>query len=122
MKVEMREASGVTRVSAQSDGLSNDNLITHFDENTMLGQVGVSRDGAVHMANLYPVRLPFSMLAITKLRANFSNHACAGGRHLRADRHGKVVRVLVGTLVTTTRAVGLSHVIARTCGIRKNIR
>lgn len=101
MKVQMGQTSGVSCISAQANRLSSDDVITNLDECTVLGQVGVSRDRAVYMANFYPVRLAFARLAIAKLHAYLSNHtgACCG--HCGTNRHGKVVGILVGTLVTT---------------------
>ena len=102
MKVQMGQTTSVSCVSAQANRLSSDDMITDLDESTVLGQVGVSRDRAVYVANLHPIGLAFTRLAIAELHAYLSNHARSCCGHRRADGHGKVIGIFVGTLMTTS--------------------
>ena len=99
--MQMGQPSGISGVAAQADRLSSDDAVTNANERTALGEVGVSGDGAIRMANLHPVGLAFSRLTVAKLHAYLRHHAGPCRAHRCPDGHDEVIGILVGTLVTT---------------------
>ena len=96
----MGQSAGVSGIAAQTDRLAGGDMITNVNEGAALGEVAVMGEGAVRMANLDPVGLAFSMLAVAKLHAYVGHHAGACCSHGRADGHDEVIGILEGTLVS----------------------
>jgi hypothetical protein len=62
--------------------------------------MGVRRDGPVGVADLDPIGLTLSPLAIPKLHPYLRHYSCASRCHSCANGHDEVIGVLVRTAVT----------------------
>src|SRR2546426_8867646 len=96
----MGQSSGISGIAARTDRLAGHDMIANVNEGAALGEVAVMGEGAVRMANLDPVGLVFSMLAVAKLHAYVGHHAGPSRSHGRPDGHDEVIGILEGTLVS----------------------
>ena len=102
MKMQVRQPPGIARVAAQADGLSGNHAITDLDQGAVRGEVGIGSDRSIGVTNLDPVGLTLPGLTVNELHSYLSHHSRACGGHGCADRHDKVIGVLVGTPVAAS--------------------